>query len=256
VYNNAEAEDTDFTESEGGLVTPLRWPGVCTVSLATCSDDADCGGAGGTCFERDSGNLYQGVHPGADLQYLGTNENSYRISYEKQTNEAEDDFSDIIALTFATDPDTTSDANYESAINAIADEDEWARFFAVHMLLVNQGGRESTGIPATITSSTWSRRIAARVQHEADPARHGFHVRRLRHRSLRRRFGGRASRRRSGFVRNNAYAGRFVGAICDLLDTDFTPGGDEPPHRCAPAPPRRCRQETQFKNWVGRRSPS
>src|SRR6185503_3363376 len=208
VYNNAEAEDNDFTESEGGAITPTRWPSLCSVSLVTCAATADCGPAGGTCVARDNGNLYKGVLS-ADLQYLGTDPNSYRTPYEKQTNETEDDFTDVIELTRVLDPDTTSDANYEAAVNAIADEDEWARFFAVQMLLVNQEGgiyrdtgddyllyMEPPGSPLGYNAKLMPR--------DLDSVFGGFGA--FNQETIWRTNIQSAQR----FVRNNAYAGRFV----------------------------------------------
>ena len=250
-YNNVEVEDENFTGSEGGAITPLRFPGVCTVSLSTCSVDADCGVGGGTCFDRSIGDLYKGVLT-ADLQYLGTDKNSYRTRYEKQTNEAADEFTDVMALTYALDPDTTSDANFESAVNAIVDEDEWARFFAIHMLLVNQEGgiyrdsgddyllyMEPAGSPLG-----YNAKLIAR---DMDSVFGGFGT--FSQETIWRTNVQTPQR----FIRNNAYAGRFVGAICDLLSTDFTPAVMNPRIDALPASVADAAKKAQFKAWVADR---
>ena len=250
-YNNVEAEDADFTESQGGIITPLRWPGICTVSLATCSSDADCGGAGGTCFDRTSGNLYKGVLS-ADLQYLGTDENSYRTRYEKQTNETDDIFTDVMDLTFALDPDTTSDANFESAVNAAIDENEWARYFAIQMLLVNQEGGiyrdtgddyllyfEPPGSPLGPNA-----KILARDMDSTFGGFGEFNQETIWRTSV---------QTPQRFIRNNAYAGRFVGAICDLLDADFTPAVMNARIDALPNAVADAAKKAQFKSWVAAR---
>jgi hypothetical protein len=248
VYSNAEAEDTDFTESEGGAITPTRWPSLCSVSLLTCAATADCGPSGGTCVTRDNGNLYKGVLS-ADFQYLGTNPDSYRAPYEKQTNETEDDFTDVIQLTSVLDPDTTSDANYEAAVNAIVDEDEWARYFAINMLLVNQEGGiyRDSGDDFLLYFEPPGSPLGPNVKilpRDTDSLFGGFGT--FAQETIW-RTNVQTSQR---FVRNNAYAGRFVDAICDLLDTDFTPAVMNPRIDALPASVADATQKNNFKNWV------
>jgi hypothetical protein len=250
-YNNVEAEDADFTESEGGAISPLRWPNMCTISLATCTADADCGALGGTCFDRTAGNLYKGVLS-ADLQYLGTDENSYRTPYEKQTNETDDIFTDVMALAFALDPDTTSDANFESAVNAVIDENEWARYFAIQMLLVNQEGGiyRDTGDDFLLY-----------MEPPGSPL--GYNAK-LMARDMDSVFGGFGSFNQETiwrtniqtpqrFIRNNAYAGRFVGAICDLLATDFTQPVMDARIDALPPGLANASLKAQYKAWVAAR---
>ncbi len=87
--------------------------------------------------DEDEGNLYRGVDSG-DLDYRGTNKESYRPSYKKETNEELDDWSDLIDLS---DKLTNTPAgNLPSVLPAVIDVEEWVRFFAVHTLLSTQEG--------------------------------------------------------------------------------------------------------------------
>lgn len=70
----------------------------------------------------------------------------HKLNYKKQTNTAEDDWTDLISLTDAlakghsgtsyTDP-VTWDANYATAVRAVADVGEWMRWFAVNTVVDN-----------------------------------------------------------------------------------------------------------------------
>jgi hypothetical protein len=126
----------------GRAVSPLRFRGFAPSASRPARPPLNAAPSGLPIGRRAT---WRGLS--ADLQYL-TNPDSYRTAYEKETNETDDIFTDIINLTYVLDPDTTPDASYEAAVNAIADEDNWARFFAIQMLLVNQEG-ESAGTPAT-----------------------------------------------------------------------------------------------------------
>jgi len=87
-------------------------------------------------FPNDpAGNMYKGVW-GADLAYRGENKNSYRDDYAKQTNAAEDDWSDLIELTRVLTQ--TPDAQYYDEVSRVVDIDQWLRYFAVNMLIGNR----------------------------------------------------------------------------------------------------------------------
>ncbi len=94
----------------------------------------------------DEGNLYHGRDPPgageADLKYLGPDPASYVDFYEKKTNEAENDYSDVIALTNAFT--NTPDQSFEAVMEGLLDVDEWLRFFAVETVLNNQDGAIAT----------------------------------------------------------------------------------------------------------------
>jgi predicted phage tail protein len=92
-------------------------------------DEAFLGRAFDDPAGEDRGNLYRGEAT-ADLAYRGTDEESYRGSYRKLTNAEEDDYSDIIDLCDRIT--NTPEGGLASAVGAVADLREWARFFAVH----------------------------------------------------------------------------------------------------------------------------
>jgi parallel beta-helix repeat protein len=85
----------------------------------------------------DSGNLYRGTEH-ADLSYRGPDPDAYRLYYVKKTNEPVDDYSDVIALTdvLSNTPGTT----FRAQVEAVADSDEWLRWFAVQAVLDNHEG--------------------------------------------------------------------------------------------------------------------
>jgi len=88
--------------------------------------------------DDDGGNAYKCMRVGheADLRYEGTDPDEYRHNYFKRTNTAEDDFSDLIGLTYALS-DNTPDANYVEEANRVANLEQWIRFLAVNTLLNN-----------------------------------------------------------------------------------------------------------------------
>ena len=93
----------------------------------------------GRHFPSDSsGDLYRGIRiqaPGANLSYLGTNADPYRINYFKQSNTSEDDWTDLIDLTHIIDK--ASDATYTDEIRRVANVEEWMKYFAIETLVVN-----------------------------------------------------------------------------------------------------------------------
>lgn len=84
-------------------------------------------------FESDSdGNLYRGLD-GA-LEYRGATPQRYRDRYSKETNEDEDDWSDLIALTQSF---TVPDDVFLSAMESSIDVAEWVDYFAAEGALGN-----------------------------------------------------------------------------------------------------------------------
>lgn len=85
-------------------------------------------------FPDDSGgNAYRGsIYPWtANLDYLGTNPQSYvSAGYSKTSNQSENDWSDLIALTYALSPNTPDNA-YVEAVKQNANPQLFMRFFAV-----------------------------------------------------------------------------------------------------------------------------
>jgi hypothetical protein len=96
----------------------------------------------------DDGNFYRGIDLGGgnqgNLSYKGANPASYTEIYAKKSNEDENDFSDIIALTDAFT--NTPDATFVEALNDLIDIDEWLRYFAVEAVVNNQDGCIATNV--------------------------------------------------------------------------------------------------------------
>jgi CotH kinase protein/Lamin Tail Domain len=93
-------------------------------------------------FPNDSsGNLYRASaaeSPStaeAELAYRGADPNSYTNTYFKETNQSEDDWSDIIELTRVLSD--TPDNLYLAEVKRVVDVHEWLRFFAMNALLDN-----------------------------------------------------------------------------------------------------------------------
>ena len=72
----------------------------------------------------------------ANLAYLGTNPDSYRGPYTKQTNGSIDDWTDLFNLTYALS--ATTDSEYVAAVNRVIDVEQWMRFMAVNTLADNR----------------------------------------------------------------------------------------------------------------------
>jgi hypothetical protein len=85
----------------------------------------------------ETGNLYRG-QDGADLTYRGSNPDDYRPYYLKKTNEGTDDYADVVALTSALD--NSPDVDFKVNTLAVADMDQWLRWFALNALVFNQEG--------------------------------------------------------------------------------------------------------------------
>ena len=97
------------------------------------------------------GNLYRPMDPGGlggfggrermgDLRYQGEDVDDYRLIYDKKTNNDEDDFSDIIALTRFFDAGETPQAEFRQRAEEMLDVRQWARFFAVMACITNSDG--------------------------------------------------------------------------------------------------------------------
>jgi len=71
----------------------------------------------------------------ADLQYRGSDPDDYRNSYFKTTNEAQDDWSDLMDLCYVMSE--TPDDIYVEEVKRVADVEKWIRFFAMNALLDN-----------------------------------------------------------------------------------------------------------------------
>jgi hypothetical protein len=99
-------------------------------------------------FPLDSnGNLYRCSRPGGDLSYRGTNAQTYiNNGYSKQSNVSENDWSDLINLTFVLN--NTPDSEYVSAVQRVADVDEWIKYFAMMVMIgYNETSFGSNGDP-------------------------------------------------------------------------------------------------------------
>lgn len=83
-----------------------------------------------------------GTRP-ADLAYRGPNPEAYRGEYLKETNAAEDDYTDLIELTRVLDAGQTPDGIYGGEVKRVLAVPQWMRFFAINVLLEN--GESSLG---------------------------------------------------------------------------------------------------------------
>jgi hypothetical protein len=88
--------------------------------------------------DDNGGNAYKCMRVGhqADLRYEGADPDEYRHNYYKRTNTAEDDWTDLIGLTYALS-DNTPDANYVEEVNRVLNVEQWLRFLAINTLLDN-----------------------------------------------------------------------------------------------------------------------
>jgi hypothetical protein len=94
-----------------------------------------------------NGNVYRCSRPGGDLSYRGTNGQTYiNNGYSKQSNASENDWSDLVNLTFVLN--NTPDSEYAAAVRRVADVQEWARYFAMMVLIgYNETSIGSDGSP-------------------------------------------------------------------------------------------------------------
>ena len=89
------------------------------------------------------GNLYQvrdneDNDEEGDLRYEGPDPDSYRDTYFKKTNEAEDDWSDLIALTNALN--NAPAESYFEDVGRVLNIDQWVTYFALDTLAGNREG--------------------------------------------------------------------------------------------------------------------
>ena len=92
------------------------------------------------------GNVYRCAGKGwrCDLQYLGEEPNAYaRAGYDKSTNASENDWSDLIELTWVLNE--SSDDTYVDLVEEVVDVDQWLRWIALQTLLVNKETNLSNG---------------------------------------------------------------------------------------------------------------
>lgn len=88
-------------------------------------------------FGDGSGNVYRGIEHG-DFDYRGEDFNRYRANYEKQTNEREGDYSDIVRLCYAFS--NTSDEEFVEALSREINIQQWVRWFAIKEILNDREG--------------------------------------------------------------------------------------------------------------------
>jgi len=97
--------------------------------------------------EDGAGNVYSKRRPDIDLVYLGTDPQSYlNFAYAKESNRSENDWSDLMALTFALDPATTPDNLYVEAVRANVNLQLWMRHLAVLSLMEYSETALATGV--------------------------------------------------------------------------------------------------------------
>ena len=240
IYINIERMDDDFLQSQGGDITPLRFPNRCTNTEAVCASDTDC--TGGTCVSTDSGNLYRGRHDDrARLYWRGTDPSAYvpnqedgNNGYEVINNQDSHDWTDLMTLCWALDSSTTPDSIYEQSVQAVVDYLQWSRWFGVHNLLVNQEGGiyRDTGDdyylyfagPSTPAQFPLISGDVSRLGH--------YHARMLAW-DMDSIWGGNNTTSQETiwrttvanvqrFLRSNEFAGLFIDGLCDMLENDFT----------------------------------
>jgi len=90
----------------------------------------------------DAGNAYKcmRITHQADLRYEGSDPDPYRSNYFKKTNNAADDWSDLIGLTYALS-ENTPDESYVEEVNRVMNTEQWLRSIAINALMNN---RETT----------------------------------------------------------------------------------------------------------------
>ena len=101
--------------------------------------------AGAHFGDDANGNVYKGLRDAgpADFRYFGNDPTTYRLSYFKETNERQDDWTDLFELTrvLSTAPDET----YVDDVKRVLDPEQWLRFIALHVLLGNNETTLATG---------------------------------------------------------------------------------------------------------------
>jgi len=99
-------------------------------------------------FPDDSaGNLYRCADDQgpAELAYGGDNPSAYRRGYFKHTNESDDDWTDLINLTYALNDDSISDSEFMEKVGRVINIEQWMRYLAVDSMVGNIEGGFTTG---------------------------------------------------------------------------------------------------------------
>lgn len=111
------------------------------------------------------GNVYKGVWyfdglqlvQGGTLEYLGTDVAAYRQAYSssgptantgaysKHSNVSEDNWSDLIGMTYALSPNTP-DSSFVTSVSQVINVDQWLRYFAANSLIINMETTLATGV--------------------------------------------------------------------------------------------------------------
>ncbi len=76
----------------------------------------------------------------ADLSYHGEDPAAYSDNYIKKTNEEEDDWTDLFALTYTLNNQELSDDDFISEVAKVVNIEQWARYLATDTLIGNREG--------------------------------------------------------------------------------------------------------------------
>jgi lamin tail-like protein/CotH protein/Big-like domain-containing protein len=84
--------------------------------------------------DDDNGNVYRCARPDTGLDYLGTNPNNYlNAGYSKESNTTENDWNDLINLTFILN--NSPDSTYVRDVHSVVNVDQWMIYFAACQLM-------------------------------------------------------------------------------------------------------------------------
>ena len=84
--------------------------------------------------DDDNGNAYRNARPDTGLDYLGTSPNSYiNQGYSKESNTTENDWSDLINLTFILN--NSPDSTYVRDVHGVVNVEQWMIYFAACQLM-------------------------------------------------------------------------------------------------------------------------
>jgi hypothetical protein len=153
----------------------------------------------------------------ADFQHRGQNFDSYRNSYLKRTNTAEDDFSDIVALCQVLSS-STPDGKYVDEVNRVINVDQWLRYFAINTILDNSETSLANGFGDDyyLYRGIEDPRFVL-IQHDLDTifgrsgnANNGI-------------FRAAALPSVNRFLRHPEFVGRYYFHLRDLIETTFAP---------------------------------
>ncbi len=154
----------------------------------------------------------------ADFRYRGTNPDSYRNSYFKRTNTAEDDWSDLIELCYVLS-DTTPDEIYVEEVSRVINVDQWLRFFAINALLDNSETSLTNGYGDDyyLYRGVEDPRFVL-IQHDLDTifGRNGSVTSGI--------FRSTALPTIDRFIRHPHFVGRYYFHLRDLIETTFSAG--------------------------------